>query len=726
MDLTGNIENDFKPFADPATDLKLERGTQGARLQMFRNGVEHDYFFNLSDGSATARHLKGRRFPAIKSVLASPDFADIKSLAATQARMFRLFSVDKLIPPEGDIEGDRLSRTSFARKLAPGKEQETGKSPKIEIMLIDGPAGIGKTSLIQSALVQRARRYGEAAALPPILHVASRGRRLTGLNDSLAQSIQLVRAKFTFDQVPVLIRHGLLQIAIDGFDELVDPEGYRDAWFALRDFLDDVSFGGPIVLAGRDTFFDQQSFLKQIKRTEISLTHVRLQPSSPSTARAWLKEKGWNETDIKDPMTNIVLRPGSYSLRPYFLSVLAEAKSWRKIESNDLTPRAFLVENFLAREARLLSENLPLTEEEAKGSLNDLFEEIALEMANNENDTVDLGFLQLVTEVSFGGHLGGRDLAKLQHKAGSFALLESDAREDHRKFPHTEISYHFLASALIRNILQGAQVAFLRRGIIAADLLTIFAEQFLRLSTDAGLDFVKRCDRSLVEEVTFDRLSENLATLLLSTLCHQGLTHPRTYSDLAVVDAVIFGVAAPAKLVRIKCQRLDVREGQFSQVHFEDVEINTLIADETTRFGKTHPTIHQLLLSTPDGGLQEVFDPADIQKWLIEHSTLEGKGVENEDALRLFDRICRVMLRQHMIKEHPSDPAGRLLQDRYWKPIEKILVEAKLIDRLQNRGTSGAAASFLRLQDPFKLLVQRADNSKIRSVWERIGSIPIH
>ena len=186
---------------------------------------------------------------------------------------------------------------------------------------------------------------------------ASPGRRLAGLNDALAQSIQLLRAKFTYDQTPVLIRHNLLQIAVDGFDELVDPEGYKDAWFALRDYFDDVSAGGPIVLRRKRYIFDQQSFLDQISASNRNLTlvHVRLQPSTPSTARAWLRDKGWSEKDIKNPYTNTVLRARVLCSWAYFLSKLASARSWSTIESKDLSPRAFLVENFLAREAKLLS-----------------------------------------------------------------------------------------------------------------------------------------------------------------------------------------------------------------------------------------------------------------------------------------------------------------------------------------------------------------------------------
>jgi hypothetical protein len=77
-----------------------------------------------------------------------------------------------------------------------------------------------------------------------------------------------------------------------------------------------------------------------------------------------------------------------------------------------------------------------------------------------------------------------------------------------------------------------------------------------------------------------------------------------------------------------------------------------------------------------------------------------------------------------MIKEHPSDPAGRLLQDQYWKPIQDILFGEKYLDRLEKRGTSGTAASFLRLRDPFTLLVHRNELPKVKAIWSKVANIP--
>jgi hypothetical protein len=605
------LRRDFAPFIDPATDLRVTEGTLGIRLQLVRDGSEHDYFFDLRDQSVIARGARARKFASLRSFFASPDFADTRTLATTQLRMLKTFDPDQLIAPEGEVNSVKLTKQSLQQCVSPARFVEGSAQTKIGLVLIDGPAGVGKTSLINSLLVQRAKRQQEAAPLPPILHVASRGKRISVLNQVLAESIDLIRAKFTFDQVPTLIRYNLLQVAIDGFDELVDSEGYRDAWSALKQFFEDTIYGGPIILAGRDTFFDQQGFRRQLRSSQYSfdLTHVRLTPVSPKAAREWLAKGGWSETDLRDSYTKILLRAGSYTLRPFFLTQLAAAQGWRGIDSQDLTPRAFLVERFLAREATLLSSQLvSIPKDTIREGLSYLFDEIALEMAGNETEAIDLSFLQLVTEAAFSQFMAPQDLAKLVHKSGSFALLESDVREGYRRFPHTEILYHFLVLGLIRTVAGGTRTSVLRRGALTSDILSIFVELFARQPVSVTTKFVEFLDRMLLDDITYDRLPENVGALAISSLSHDFLSTTRVYADLSVTDAVLSGVVSAARLDRIKIQRLDAREAKLAHVQFVDCEIVHLTVDETTQFGASHPSVHNLLLSGESGHIADSGD----------------------------------------------------------------------------------------------------------------------
>lgn len=719
------MQRDIAPFADPATEIKLTESSKTSRVQLVRHGQSHDYLLTHEDGGIHARHANNKKFIGLHSLLASPDFADIRNLIATQNRLYRDFNAEALIPPEGDLDGRKFAMQTFTRLVTPSHDR-TATNTSLRVVLLDGSAGVGKTSLIQRLLVQRARANQESSSAPPLLHIESRGRRLSSLDEALAQSLQLIRAKFTYDQLPALIRHNLIQLAIDGFDELVDAEGYRDAWYALRDFFEATIYGGPILLAGRDTFFDQQQFSSQMQESnqDFQLHHARLSEVSPASAKSWLQARGWASADLEDQYTDLVLRPGSYTLRPYFLQELALARSWEAIESQDLTPRAYLVEKFLQRESRLLSERVDVPLADIQARLVNIFEEVAVEMADNESDAVDLSFLQMTTEMSFGDLLDETDIGKLRHKSGSFALLASDAREGFRRFPHSEIWYHFLARALVRLLASGEPTRFLRRGTLGSDLLGIYAETLLAADQQAVSAFVSSIDRLLNREASFDRLADNVASLAITSLVREIAARPAVYIEIQASNVVLFGKISEAVLSGVRIQRLDVSEANLSKVTFENCEVVNLHADRTTLFGDTRPKVHRLHVRDPKGTVKTLFEPSQIEDWLhAQVSTTPKDQKHNEAAVALLDKVCRVMLRQHMIKDHETDASGRLLRSPYWEPIETLLRESGLADRVHGRQMAGVNAPFIRMRDPFGLLTSRS-GGKYVNIWKKVAAIP--
>lgn len=715
---------DLAPFSDPATQTSLKQAAKTSLLEITRNGVVHKYLLLHEDGSLLARHAGDKKYVSIGSLLASSDFADIRNLIATQSRIYRDFNIEKLIPPEGNLNGKKLALQTLTRATTPSQ-----RAPQsgLKVLLLDGSAGVGKTSLIKRLLVQRLKSNIESGAnAPPLLHIDSRGRRLSSLDEVLAQSLQLIRAKFTYDQLPSLIRHGLVQLAIDGFDELVDPEGYRDAWFALKDFFELTGFGGPIILAGRDTFFDQQEFANKMQQfdQQVEVDHVRLTEVGQTSAINWLEQSGWKPSDLEDPYTSLVLRAGSYTLRPYFLQELASAKGWADIEARDLTPRAYLVERFLERECKLLSEKISLDEIEIKALLSVVFEEVAAEMADTESDVVDLSFLQMTTEIAFGDRLSPTDIGKLRHKSGSFALLENDFREGFRRFPHTEIKHHFLSRALLRLVAAAEPTRFLRRGVVMSDLLVIFGEHFLTCDDTQANTFVVSLQKALDREASFDRLTDNAASLLLTSLTRDVVERRAIFSDLHVSNVVLFGDVSDCTLERVEIQRLDAAEASLVDVTFNSCRVVNLHVDGTTRFGNSAPVVHRLHVKSAKGIVQTLFDPAEISEWIQGHSAATtSKSFANEEALALLDKICRVMLRQHMIKDHETDQSGKLLRSPYWTEIEGILTAAGLLERLRNKPVSGANAPFVKLKDPFGLLANRGSSTNA-AVWKKVAAIP--
>jgi hypothetical protein len=87
------IKRDIAPFTDPATSAKLTAGTSGCRFQLIRQAAEQDYFLTFADGTIVARHANNRKYGSFRSLLASADFADMRSFASTQARMNKDFAL---------------------------------------------------------------------------------------------------------------------------------------------------------------------------------------------------------------------------------------------------------------------------------------------------------------------------------------------------------------------------------------------------------------------------------------------------------------------------------------------------------------------------------------------------------------------------------------------------------------------------------------------------------
>jgi len=58
------------------------------------------------------------------------------------------------MPPEGMVENERMTLERIDTVISPLKD--AGRIDKLRIVLIDGPAGVGKTFLVRRFLIQRA------------------------------------------------------------------------------------------------------------------------------------------------------------------------------------------------------------------------------------------------------------------------------------------------------------------------------------------------------------------------------------------------------------------------------------------------------------------------------------------------------------------------------------------------------------------------------------------
>lgn len=697
----GQLLADLRVFADPATPFSSSLVEGLLHVSMVKDAERH-YVCNLQNGSIVARHTEGnKRFSSLPALLASDEFIDIRKFRASQRRILLQQQEQRggerpVLEPEGVfIRGgnrDPLSSASFEAAL------QSKCDGRLSVLLIDGPAGIGKTSFIER--VSLARSAPEADQ-PPLLHVVSGGSKLTDLSKALAHSLQVIRSLATFDQVPILARLGVIQVAIDGFDELVDPDGYKDAWSALREFLADVKEGGPIILSGRDTFFDQQGFEKLLaKRIQhLDVTQARLEPVSPSAAKQYLSANGWSGGSLESAQAAGWFRPGSYQLRPFFLAQIAGEAGWEALQFAHGSPQGFLVSRMVDREARLVSKAVNIPVDQAALGLWEFFGTIAEDMSIQQSETVDESFVAFACETAFEKFVSPQDLAKLAHRASSFALLESAAASGARRFPHSEFQNQFAARMLAKLISSSSDsTPFIRQALIDGGLAEAFADRCLVIDGAQIIGARKNLIAMLGSERFSARASSNIGALLVATLSRTDLEE-LAISSVEVAEARILGTSGKARLEQVGFGQLDVRGCDCRDITFIDCSVGSLVVDEST----TLPRINgvSVLQFEKDGRIEVMRSPVEISEALNRLTIEDSSGDASLPFVRYFDRLCRAFMRQYQIRNHKEDESYHLLEGEQWNDVKEILGELLSV---HIKPAGGPRSEFYRLENPDLLL----------------------
>lgn len=689
------VVNDICAFMDPFTEPKKRLTKTSTQIELIRNGRKVVYDISL-DGKMIAAKHRDRSFSSIASLIASDEFANISRFAETQLRSFKDKNKTPPIKTEINFGNKRINSDYLADCLVNTNECTN-------LILLDGPAGVGKTYHIEHLAQRQAAKVLSGHIAPVVLHVSSRGRRLSNLGDVLAATTQDYAAGFGARQVPILVRHGLLVSAIDGFDELVDADGYEDSWSALREFIRDIKRSGTVILAARDTFVEEQELLKRIESANntVNLSMAHIQPVTPTAAKEWLSQAPkWKPTEVNSETTDQILTEGSYALRPFFLRILLEAGKWDKVL--DTGPRSFLVNQYIEREAKLIARQISnITPEAITPAVVSLLQEIALEMTTREVDTIETDHLAFLARYCFEGLLDEQSIRKLMHKAGSFALLEQSNQQGHRRFLHSEIMHYFLGGALVSALNAKSVPSVLRRAAIGAEHSEVFSEVFAQNEVIAK-NAVNYLSSAISSESSMDRLQNNGGTIL--TLAFSvGLLERLDY--LEVVDASMVGGTPDGEVFSSNYGRLDVCGADLSHVTFTDVTINTLVVDGTSKFGPSRPTITQIEIRSQNPPRVER-DPFEILQFIDNHA-ISSNNAEylRNDFVKLLDRVARRAIRYFYLREHGDDDEGSiLLKDQHWPSVKAVLLSHQRIDLVTKKAMHGRPSPLIRVKNPKELL----------------------
>lgn len=398
-----DIADDLSVFADVGTDpASVENTANGAIVHLTRHGEPVDIIV-LPTGALVERALDlETKHANFKALLASDRYGNLRGWASKQKAYLdqELNAAGQGIDVRGLLNGgmNLLPIADVDDLLTACQDSDSTR-----ILLIDGPAGIGKTQFIMALAAARVRNYS-VARRPPILHVQSRGRTLSYLYDLVAFSLQRIRIETTYDQVPILAKHGLITLAIDGFDELADPDGYNLAWSQVSDLAALLRGNGALILAGRETFIGRDRIVSEISsvrdgKDEVSV--LTLQPPSKGVALDWLESQGW--TDEQRNAVEEYLEPTSLALRPFFLAALANSNITQSLtDTSSTSVLAILMEAMIEREIKKFGEAVEaeLSAAERRTFLRTFSSEIARDMAENSAASISDATLSWLVEAA--------------------------------------------------------------------------------------------------------------------------------------------------------------------------------------------------------------------------------------------------------------------------------------------------------------------------------------
>ena len=601
---TSQLRRELALFADLGTTppeetrdkehpvFRLSR--EGQRLELrFDGGVQGKVIERSLDGGESREH------ESYRALLASEKFGDLRRWAGSQKASLKvkLRSICEPIPVRGVLanHGAQMGVEQIDDLLVL-PDGGSGDASPVQVLLIDGPAGIGKTNFIERLALSRAAHY-TITQRPLILHVQSRGRVLTFLDDLIAFSLQTLRLRITYDQLPVLVRHGLVVLAIDGFDELGDPNGYDLAWGQINDLVNQIRGDGTLVLAGRETFIGKERMIASIQ----SLSEVRdtinvlsLKLPEKHDALTWLRqpENGWSDEQLHS--VSELFEPGSYMLRPFFLAQLAEREVAETFRNEMLGyPLAFLVDLMIEREAGKFGEAVEkqMDPEERRNFVREFLQEVARDMADQQSDALDETGILWIVDVVAGEEVPSDVQRLLRNRANVMAFLTTDERPGYRRFAHSQLFNHFLGEVTINVLSEGEVPKFVRRNILGADFLSAFSDLVPHLA-GSDQELIPRFFDAVHEIVGgymwTDRGARNMGALLLATLPSVNRPELRL-EDIHVDEALIQGSTPPASIVRATMNQLDVRNADLGELSFDDTTIVTLIVNDSTRTSASFP-----------------------------------------------------------------------------------------------------------------------------------------
>ena len=738
--------SDLQLFADPFEEFKSALNDDGWTASLVRKGEE---IAVRREANGVIRTLSGpgqRRYRSLRGLLVSEPFANLERLASAQRHLSSGLASGLVDPQTGELKeflpnageigyGDGQTEDLAFERVRDVLIQPEGR---LRVFVVDGVAGVGKSYLIERIVRSRAEPASYRNGVPLLLHVESRGRVLTSLNDRIAGTLSSLRAGFFEEELKPLVRRGAVQLAIDGFDELSDSRGYDRAWGALRDFIRDLRGKGVCILAGRDTMLDAKSVGEGLGNTvgDGSLIFLRLHHPPAPEVRKWMsRHPDWKGRSGELNRLENWIQGSEYLRRPFFISQIANLgpDHFRDTQGE---PIVEMIESIVRREGpKLTGGSSDIKPKDASRLYAKVLSEAAKMMMDDETNDIEADWLELLVEETFEGHADPETVKALAQRAHAFALMEEDTGDDRkRSFPHETVRSYFFAQNVFDYFPRHGATTGLHRVPLSADDFRIFNRVARNKPSEDQRRLREKLMVRLREPTGYDYLRSNLGGLLLSFSPLEEDEDgpdddPLALSHFELRDVWMADLLGAQRVRLDNCliHRLDVRGADLGRVEFSNTRVFELLADQYVRFGESAPKVDTLLMYEHFKEFRRA-GPT-VEKWIADRRPAsESNGTEPDERLKVLYKFARVSMRQYAIRSEVdnNDPISRkIVGSRAWPALRALLERHERLDVDTSPSASGPNSEWFHLvAGPEFLDPERAARESTRLILRELGAGP--
>lgn len=442
----------------------------------------------------------------------------------------RVVEVDGELAPTGGNAFDLSTRIDSACEFI---------KPSTSVFFLVGDAGLGKTELLLSAALDRARLLNSDSTLdkPLYLFVSSTGRTLASLEDAVNGALNITKL-LSGHSARALCRHGLLVLMVDGFDELLGSSGYQNALGSLEPWFRDLAGRGVIVASARSSYYLSQYRRSLSESVGINVDHtlVRLQPWDEGDIREYLRRRDVTDSRLRD----LTEKDWRILGVPFFANAFA---SWCATHAGMGGARPIfkiVVEQYLEREStKLVDPNAGqlLRADE----LRDLFTEVAEYMHLQKTRDLGTDELALCAQTVLSVDVLDDERPGISRRLGSLCglgMASSTGPNSRFVFSHEVIFDCFLALAIQRQLGSTETPSIIHRILGAGKIQSSVFDWVTRHDRTGSLVAVRALLGTHQGAVLSPILSENLGAWWMTHFRQDAGTPPTPSARGLRLDAI--------------------------------------------------------------------------------------------------------------------------------------------------------------------------------------------